>query len=308
MTGAIAPAFPIQNFVPIAYPGPLNAVSASILSRAATAVSAANGATQLVQAPLQSLCVNTVYNWGVAPFINPSAQAVNAASLNLALNNGGASAVINKIEMVYINNNNNGSPVTVYFPDTGMFVTCAASAAGYFPVFTNILACYVYNGFGGTEGGIVPSPTFSDLTQIIFCNFAIPAFQTPPEYTTEAGVGNRYNITGTGLVDNYPVLSGLVSAAEMTYITGSAEAAGPGLISCYIRQQAVGQPLWRATAGFVAQAAGAFVFTANSFRMNLAAAPMEMFAVFGPLELVCDEYVNLTACNFNFNLAYSQTE
>lgn len=167
MAGGQVPSFPVSNFVPIAYVGPLTAVNVWLLTSGASSVQAANGAMQQVSAGHQSKVVPLNFQWdSVSP-------ATAAYTIILQNNNQGAGYLLDMILMVYINNSQNINDVTVYFPDTGMFVTAKAGTTGYYPVFTNV---WVFNVYNGTDG----SPAFQGTTQIFACNFAIPAFSTTP--------------------------------------------------------------------------------------------------------------------------------
>lgn len=167
MAGAILPSFPVYNFVPTVYPGDLTGMPIWLLSQPA----ATNNAGQRISLPQQSIVVNTTYNWGLAPLGN--AQAVS-----ILFQSAGGTPAIDKIIMVYVNNADNVNDVTIYFPDTGMFVTCPAGSAGYYPVFTHLLACYVYNGYTG-----LPLSNVGLSTQIMFCNFGVPGFLSQRQTT-----------------------------------------------------------------------------------------------------------------------------
>jgi hypothetical protein len=160
----IIPSFPVQNFVPVPYADTLTAVNVMLGTTAGVRQPAANGGVQILSQGHQSQVINTVFDW-------VHTYTGNAVSFNFqSSNTAQAGSLLDKILMVYVNNAENDIDVTVYFPDSGQFITCPAREAGYFPVMTNMTVCYVYNGTSGTLQSVTGS------TQILFCNFAIPGF------------------------------------------------------------------------------------------------------------------------------------
>jgi hypothetical protein len=160
----IVPTFPVYNFTQLPYQGQLSALNVWLLSQPGSVISAANGGQQIVSGGKQSQVVPIAINWSYYP--------TGGVSINFVGGNSGQPGLLDKILMVYINNAQSSDAVTVYFPDTGMFVTADAGSVGYYPVFTNLFVASVF--LGTTGSGI----TQVDQTQIFFCNFAVPAFAT----------------------------------------------------------------------------------------------------------------------------------
>jgi hypothetical protein len=151
--------FPLQNFAAVPYKGALTAINVALL----TAGGIMTNDGQQVQPGRQSKVVNATMDWLVT--YRTQAVAINLQSSNVA---GG---VLNKLLMVYVDNELNSQNVTIYFPDTQQFIGVPAFTTGYYPVLTGNQYCNVYNG----TTGAVPV-TSSSVTSILFCNFAIPGF------------------------------------------------------------------------------------------------------------------------------------
>ncbi len=186
------PVFPIQKFVPITYIGSLNAVNVALLTGGGTWSNAGQQITQ----PHQSQVVNTTYNW-LTDYGNN-----NAVTVNMQTSPNGA-PLIDKLLMVYINNANNANDVTVYFQDSGMFITAPAGSAGYYPVMTNLFLCNVYNGYTGIGNG----GQGGSETQIIFCNFAVPGFLSQSQQTVSGYVLSP-PLIATSIVSSAVILNG----------------------------------------------------------------------------------------------------
>jgi hypothetical protein len=151
--------FPLQNFIVVPYKGTPGAVNVAILTTGPTV----DNRGQILKQNRQSQVVNTVYDWlndypGQGVIVNLQSQQT-------------AGGVIDQLLMVYVDNALNSSEVTIYFPDSQMFVAVPPFTAGYYPVFTNMLICQIFNGTTGR----VPV-TVQAVTSVIFCNFAFPGF------------------------------------------------------------------------------------------------------------------------------------
>lgn len=153
------PLFPIQNFVAKPYAGSLQGINVSLLSR--SGVMTNDG--QTVQPSHTSRIVNTTIDFLTAQY---KGQAV---SINLQSTNN--TPPLNKILMIYVDNELNSQNVTVAFPDTQQYIGVPAFTTGYYPVMTGQLQAVVYNGSTGT----VPITAQSQVS-VIFCDFAIPGF------------------------------------------------------------------------------------------------------------------------------------
>jgi hypothetical protein len=306
--GLVSPVFPIQLFQPIAYPNSLTASNVALLTRPGSSYPAANGALQITTSPTQSMVVNAVFNWGAPPFFRNN-MFVNAATMNLQSNNGSSSmGLLNQILMVYINNADNGNDVTVYFSDTGMFVTCEAGTSGYFPVLTNILICTVFNGSDGT-GTTLGDPSLTQTTQILFCNFAIPGFATQSRSTTTLQFSTEALITTTGVVQSLfpqPPTFEFMSI-ELYALTGEATASGTCFVSWGIGT--VGNPgslIFANRNAFIATTAGqSFVFQPYISTLSSEGSPLIVPAFQGGINIQCTELQNLTAVSVFINLTYN---
>jgi hypothetical protein len=136
------PTFPVYNFTQVPYQGELSALNVWLLSQPGSVISAANGGQQIVSGGKQSQVVPIAINWGYYPYLG--------ISINLVGGNSGQPGLLDKILMVYINNSQSSDNVTVYFPDTGMFITADAGSTGYYPVFTNLFVASVFLGSTGS--------------------------------------------------------------------------------------------------------------------------------------------------------------
>jgi hypothetical protein len=307
--GLVSPVFPIQLFQPIAYPNTLTATNVALLTQPGTTYPAANGALQITTQPKQSVAVNAVFNWDAPPFLTPSLTFINAATMNLQSNNGASSTgLLNQILMVYINNADNGNDVTVYFADTGMFVTCEAGTSGYFPVLTNILICTVFNGSEGT-GTTLGDPSLTQTTQILFCNFAIPGFATQSRPVTTLQFSNEVVITSMGVVEllfPQPPAFEFMSI-ELYALTGEANTSGNCFVSWGIGT--VGNPgslIYANRNAFIATTSGQqFVFQPYISRLSTEAAPLIVPAFNGGINVQCTQLQNLIAVTAFINLTYN---
>lgn len=111
-----------------------------------------------------STIVNATMNW----LINYKGQAVT-----INLQSQGTASPLDKILMVYVDNELNSQDVTIAFPDTQQYIGVPAFTTGYYPVLTGGKICTVYNGTSGK----LPI-TAQSITSVIFCNFAVPGFIT----------------------------------------------------------------------------------------------------------------------------------
>jgi hypothetical protein len=153
------PIFPVQNFVAQSYAGNLQGIAVSMLTRGG--ITTNDG--QTVQPGRQSKIVNTVID-----FLS-SAYTGQAVTINLQ--SVANSQPLDKILMIYVDNELNSQNVTVAFPDTQQYIGVPAFTTGYYPVLTGGQLCTVYNGTSGK----VPVTAQSQCS-IIFCNFAVPGF------------------------------------------------------------------------------------------------------------------------------------
>lgn len=197
--------FPVQNFISIPYRDGLTATPIWLLTSSA----AQNNQGQQVSTGHQSKVVNTAMDWGTNDYLGQSATII------FQNNNGGSAQLLDKILMVYVDNVNNPSDVTLYFPDSGMFLTVPSGSCGYYPVFTQVWTCVVYNGYSGVQenGG-----QGTQQTQIIFCNFAVPGFlaQTSNVISQQAAFATGLISTSIGSIP-MPVPAGSIEiyAAEL---------------------------------------------------------------------------------------------
>jgi hypothetical protein len=177
------PTFPVYNFTQVPYQGELSALNVWLLSQPGSVISAANGGQQIVSGGKQSQVVPIAINWGYYPYLG--------ISINLVGGNSGQPGLLDKILMVYVNNSQSSDNVTVYFPDTGMFITADAGSTGYYPVFTNLFVASVF--LGSTGSGV----SNGDQTQIFFCNFAVPAFATQQVNSPQSSLNFIGSLTPT---------------------------------------------------------------------------------------------------------------
>lgn len=77
------------------------------------------GGVQILKPGHQSKVVNTLFDWSII--------TGQSCSLNFQGNNQGNVNLLDQIVMVYINNVDNIRDCTVYFPDSGMFVSAYGS-------------------------------------------------------------------------------------------------------------------------------------------------------------------------------------
>jgi hypothetical protein len=198
---APGPIFPVQNFIASAYAAPLISVPVSLLSRGG--ITTNDG--QVLGAGHQSKSVQTVFDW-----INT--YPGQAVTINLATQSQ-AAAPLDKIVMVYVDNELNSQNVTIYFPDTQQFLGVPAFTTGYYPVLTGMFVATVYNGLTGK----VPV-TSQSLTSILFCNFAVPGFlsQETLNVTFESSTGSRVPVLGdTTVAGQYSLLT---STAPLVFL------------------------------------------------------------------------------------------
>jgi hypothetical protein len=153
------PIFPVQNFVAQAYAGNLQGIAVSMLTRGG--ITTNDG--QTVQPGRQSKIVNTVIDFLSSTYTG-QAVIINLQSV-------ANSQPLDKILMIYVDNELNSQNVTVAFPDTQQYIGVPAFTTGYYPVLTGGQLCTVYNGTSGK----VPVTAQSQCS-IIFCNFAVPGF------------------------------------------------------------------------------------------------------------------------------------
>lgn len=215
---AVTPFFPVGNFVPVAYRGNLTAAPCDLGSTGGLNKALPNGGTQVLNAGHQSYAVQTNYEWEIG---SPNLYTGQSVNINFNVNNGGQGVLLDKILMVFINNISNISDITVYFPDTGQFVTCQGGTSGYFPCMTNLTSCYVFNGLTGKSIGLGVSET----SQILFCNFAIPAFQTQKQSNTNEIFSGLFPVTADLVLRpfaNLTNLKGTLAYAEFTLHATSA--------------------------------------------------------------------------------------
>jgi hypothetical protein len=243
----ILPAFPIQNFIPAFYAGSLTAVNVWLLSTNAVTQATANGGLNIIQPGKQSLVVNTFFDW--------SKISGQASSLIFQANNQGAAGLLDKILMVYVNNVNNIRDCTVYFSDTGMFITVPAGQSGYYPVLTNNYNPVVFNGYDG-----LPAPSNNALNQqtnIIFCNFAVPGFldQLSPktnnfafaQFDLSLGAGGSQQILPVGqyqitfLEIGVQALVGTISATNEQAVLLIESSGSPPVIGPVIKAEGITQ-------------------------------------------------------------------
>lgn len=303
------PAFPVQLFYPAAYIGDLTAVNVKLLTTGGVTRPAPNGGLQQLSSGHQSVVVPTTINWLVyAGGPGPNFPSFNnAVSFNLALNNQGAAAILDKIDMVYVNNTGGTLDVTIYFPDTGMFITAEGGTSGYYPVMTNILQCYAYSGTVGSGQDVD-----TGQTQILFCNFAVPGFVTANEARPFEASFRGPNINAVGQIVQtlgLPDAKYKIFGISVEMISGNALAAGPVFVrTCFLNSDGTfgfTQELFTSAVQGLAAAAGAVTF--NTFRdWNLTANPtvINTGTILFPFQ--CLTLVNLNNVNFSINLIASQ--
>lgn len=153
------PLFPIQNFVAKPYAGSLQGINVSLLSRGG--VTTNDG--QTVQSSKTSKTVNVQIDFLSTQY---KGQAVT-----VNLQSGANTPPLQKILMIYVDNELNSQNVTVAFLDTFQFIGVPAFTTGYYPVLTGQLQAVVYNGTTGK----VPVTAQSQVS-VMFCDFAIPGF------------------------------------------------------------------------------------------------------------------------------------
>jgi hypothetical protein len=195
------PLFPVQNFVAKPFSGSLQGINVSLLSRAGVMTN--DG--QTLTPSTQSRVVNAQID-----FLS-SVYKGQAVTINLQSQNN--TNPLNKILMIYVDNELNSQNVTIAFPDTQQYIGVPAFTTGYYPVLTGQLLCVVYNG----TTGAVPVTAASQVS-VIFCNFAIPGFLS--QETLDITVNSS-----TGPV--VPVIGDTVSQAAML---GGSEQVNPVVI------------------------------------------------------------------------------
>jgi hypothetical protein len=190
-------------------------------------------------------------------------------------NNQGMGLLLDKLLMLWINNANNISDVTVYFPDSGQFITCPAGATGYFPCLTQVMNCYVYNGYSGAPG--LTNPALQ--TQIIFCNFALPVFLTQSQQALNAQSSGTdlYTVAGgSGVINVFT--AGMYDLTNVEVYCTSALAAAAGSVEVQLSLIDLANPSvtpFSYTCVGMATAATSVLFTQQG-RANWRRVPMRM--------------------------------
>lgn len=208
------PLFPVQNFVAVPYAGGVQGVNVSLLSRAG--VTTNDGQTVTPQS--QSRIVNCQID-----FLSTTYKG-QAAVINLQSQNN--VNPLNRILMIYVDNELNSQNVTVAFPDTQQYIGVPAFTTGYYPVLTGQLNAVIYNG----STGKVPV-TGNSQVSVIFCNFAIPGFlsQETLDITVNSSSGPVVPVIGDQVqqtsIYGFPSVSieGIlppVNPPQVYYITG----------------------------------------------------------------------------------------
>ena len=118
---------------------------------------------QTVSPGKQSKVVNCIIDF-LSPMNKGQAISINLQSVANV-------SPLDKILMVYVDNELNSQNVTILFPDTQQYVGVPAYTTGYYPVLTGGQLAVVYNGTTGQ----VPVTANSQVS-VIFCNFAVPGF------------------------------------------------------------------------------------------------------------------------------------
>lgn len=154
------PLFPVQNFVGKPYSGALQSIVVSLLSKGGVMTN--DG--QTVQQGSQSRIVNCQIDF-LSTTYKGQAVVINLQSQQ------SAGPLLDKILMVYVDNELNSQNVTIAFPDTQQYIGVPAFTTGYYPVLTGQKLAVIYNG----DTGKVPITSASQVS-VIFCNFAIPGF------------------------------------------------------------------------------------------------------------------------------------
>jgi hypothetical protein len=243
------PLFPIQNFVAKPYAGSLQGVNVSLLTRGG--ITTNDG--QTVQPGQQSRTVNATIDFLST---NYTGQAVTISLQSVA-----NTPALNKILMVYVDNELNSQDVTILFPDSQQYVGVPAFTTGYYPVLTGQLQCTVYNGTTGK----VPITAASQVS-IIFCNFAIPGFlsqetlnitvnsssgpvvptigdtvQTTPLVQSDA---NPFTMLTTLTAPEQYVITAIEVNATNLFVDGSNPASiGPFILTLKLFDPAIGTPI-----------------------------------------------------------------
>lgn len=160
---------------------------------------------QTVQQGQQSRIVNATMD-----FLSTTYRG-QAVTINLQSQNN--VSPLNKILMIYVDNELNSQNVTVYFPDTQQFIGVPAFTTGYYPVLTGQLLCVVYNG----TSGAVPVTAASQCS-VIFCNFAIPGFlsQETLSITYNSSTGPQVPVVGDTVIQ--AVMYGLNTSSLVTVL------------------------------------------------------------------------------------------
>lgn len=153
------PLFPVQNFVAKPYSGALQGINVALLSRGGVLTN--DG--QTISPAKTSKIVNATIDFLSTPYLG------QAVSINLQ--SSANTTPLQKILMIYVDNELNSQNVTVAFPDTQQYIGIPAFTTGYYPVLTGQFNCVVYNGTTGK----VPV-TANSKVSVIFCDFAIPGF------------------------------------------------------------------------------------------------------------------------------------
>jgi hypothetical protein len=152
------PIFPVQNVVATPYAGSLQGINVSMLTQSG----AVTNDGQTIQRNRQSKVVNATMDWR-------NTYPGQAVTINLQSQN--TASPLDKILMVYVDNELNSQDVTIGFPDTQQYIGVPAFTTGYYPVLTGMLICNIYNGTTGK----LPVTAISQ-TSVLFCNFAMTGF------------------------------------------------------------------------------------------------------------------------------------
>lgn len=177
--------FPVQNFIAKPYNGSLLGVNVALLTN--RGISTNDG--QQVSTPHQSKALNCTIDF-LTTYYKGQAATVNLQSQNTA-------SPLDKITMIYVDNELNSQDVTISFPDTQQYIGVPAFTTGYYPVLTNMLIANVYNG----RTGKVPV-TAQSAVSIIFCNFVIPGFLSLEtlSVTYDSSIGPTVPVIGDSTV------------------------------------------------------------------------------------------------------------
>jgi len=185
--------FPSYNFTAVPYKGSLHSVPVGL----ATTMASVDSTGRIVRQPHQSKAVTTQYDW----ILN---YPGNAVAVNLQ--SQGSAPPLDKLLMVYVDNTQCSFSLTLLFPDTQFTVAVPANSSGYYPVVTGVQYCTVYRNAHPTTDAV-------SQTTVLFCNFAVPAFDSPEflnilgyqQISDIVGVGRQYVIPALG--DKYANLT-----------------------------------------------------------------------------------------------------